>query len=98
MDFIKERNKIETKLLQGDCLELMKDVEDKSVDLILADLPYSNKTTHNDWDKLIPLEPLWSEYKRVIKLTNTNYRNKKPRTLDKMEKSYGNDKKMGYAK
>lgn len=67
MDFIKERDKIETKLLQGDCLELMKNIEDKSVDLILADLPYSNKTTHNDWDNLIPFESLWSEYKRVIK-------------------------------
>ena len=51
----------------GDCLELMpKHVEDKSIDLILADLPYG--TTQNKWDKnIIPFEPLWNEYKRVLK-------------------------------
>lgn len=53
------------KLLQGDCLELMKDIPDKSVDLILADLPY--QTTKNKWDLMIPLEPLWKQYKRIIK-------------------------------
>lgn len=45
----------------------MKNIKDSSIDLILADLPYSNKTTHNDWDKIVPFEPLWSEYKRIIK-------------------------------
>jgi site-specific DNA-methyltransferase (adenine-specific) len=50
----------------GDCLELMpKYVEDKSVDLIFADLPYG--TTQNKWDSVIPLDKLWSEYNRVIK-------------------------------
>jgi len=51
----------------GDCLKLMpKHIEDKSVDLILADLPYG--TTQNKWDKnIIPFEPLWNEYKRVLK-------------------------------
>jgi site-specific DNA-methyltransferase (adenine-specific) len=50
----------------GDCLKLMpKHIEDKSVDLILADLPYG--TTQNKWDSVIPLSDLWNEYKRVIK-------------------------------
>ena len=51
----------------GDCLELIpKHVEDKSIDMILADLPYG--TTQNKWDKnIIPFEPLWNEYKRVLK-------------------------------
>src|SRR5699024_2866970 len=53
------------KLLQGDCLELMKDILDGSVDMILADLPYG--TTQNKWDSVIPLEPLWEQYERVIK-------------------------------
>ena len=52
-------------LLQGDCLELMKDIPNKSIDMILADLPYG--TTRNKWDSVIPLEPLWEQYKRVIK-------------------------------
>tara|TARA_R100000278_G_scaffold123036_1_gene111002 strand:- start:1025 stop:1756 length:732 start_codon:yes stop_codon:yes gene_type:complete len=50
----------------GDCLELMpKHVEDKSIDMIFCDLPYG--TTQNKWDSVIPLDKLWSEYKRVIK-------------------------------
>ncbi len=53
------------KLLHGDCLELMKDIPDKSIDLILADLPYG--TTKNRWDTIIPLNKLWKEYNRIIK-------------------------------
>ena len=53
------------KLLQGDCLELMKDIPDGSVDMILADLPYG--TTASKWDSIIPIEPLWKQYKRVLK-------------------------------
>ena len=53
------------KLLRGDCLELMKDIPDKSVDLILCDLPYG--TTACKWDEIIPFEPLWEQYERVIK-------------------------------
>ena len=53
------------KLLQGDCLELMKTIEDQSVDMILCDLPYG--TTSCKWDTLIPLEPLWRQYERIIK-------------------------------
>lgn len=52
-------------LVLGDCLEVMKYIEDKSVQLILADLPYG--TTACKWDSIIPLEPLWNEYKRIIK-------------------------------
>ena len=52
-------------LIQGDCLEVMKDIEDKSVDMILADLPYG--TTACKWDTIIPFEPLWEQYKRIIK-------------------------------
>jgi len=48
----------------GDCLELMKDIPDKSVNLVLADLPYG--TTKNKWDILIPFEKLWNQYERII--------------------------------
>ena len=52
-------------LLHGDCLELMKNIPDKSIDMILCDLPYG--TTACKWDVVIPFEPLWKEYKRIIK-------------------------------
>lgn len=55
----------EIKLYNGDCLELMKEIPDKSIDMILADLPYG--TTRNKWDSIIPLEPLWEQYERIIK-------------------------------
>ena len=54
-----------TTLIQGDCLEVMKDIPDKSIDMILADLPYG--TTACKWDTIIPFEPLWEQYKRIIK-------------------------------
>lgn len=50
---------------QGDCLELMPNLADRSVDLILCDLPYG--TTACSWDSVIPFEPLWASYKRIIK-------------------------------
>ena len=53
------------KLLQGDCLELMKDIPDGSVDMILCDLPYG--ITACTWDSVIPFEPLWEQYNRIIK-------------------------------
>jgi len=53
------------KIYQGDCLELMKKIEDKSIDMILCDLPYG--TTACKWDTIIPFEPLWGQYKRIIK-------------------------------
>lgn len=52
-------------LQQGDCLELMKGIPDGSIDMILADLPYG--TTACKWDTIIPFEPLWEQYERVIK-------------------------------
>jgi site-specific DNA-methyltransferase (adenine-specific) len=53
------------KIYQGDCLELMKQIEDKSVDLILCDLPYG--TSACSWDSVIDLKRLWEQYKRIIK-------------------------------
>lgn len=52
-------------LVKGDCLEVMSKIEDKSVDMILADLPYG--TTKAKWDSLIDLDELWKHYKRIIK-------------------------------
>lgn len=52
-------------LRNGDCLELMKSIPDKSIDLILCDLPYG--TTANEWDSIIDLKKLWEQYNRVIK-------------------------------
>lgn len=52
-------------ILFGDCLDLLPSVETGSVDMILCDLPYG--TTRNKWDSIIPLEPLWEQYERVIK-------------------------------
>ena len=53
------------KLFLGDCLELMKQIPDGSVDLVLCDLPYW--TTACKWDSVIPFEPLWAHYWRVAK-------------------------------
>ena len=53
------------KLMQGDCLERMKEIPDGSVDMVLADPPYG--TTACKWDSIIPLEPMWEQLKRVIK-------------------------------
>lgn len=52
-------------LLQGDCLELMKEIPDGSVDMVLADPPFG--TTRNRWDTVIPFEPLWEQYRRICK-------------------------------
>ena len=49
----------------GDCLELMKEIEDKSIDMILCDLPYGS--TACKWDTIISLDKLWEQYKRIIK-------------------------------
>lgn len=53
------------KLLQGDCLQLMKNIPDKSIDMILCDLPYG--VTANKLDIELPLDILWKEYNRIIK-------------------------------
>jgi len=52
-------------LMQGDCLERMKEIDDGSVDAVIADPPYG--TTACKWDSIIPLEPMWEQLKRVIK-------------------------------
>ena len=52
-------------IICGDCLEVMPTIPDKSIDMILCDLPYG--TTACKWDIIIPFEPLWNEYKRIIK-------------------------------
>tara|TARA_R110002012_G_scaffold91424_4_gene222634 strand:- start:3585 stop:4304 length:720 start_codon:yes stop_codon:yes gene_type:complete len=51
--------------MQGDCLELMKDIPDGSVDMVLTDPPYG--TTACKWDSIIPFEPMWEQLKRIIK-------------------------------
>ena len=53
------------KLIKGDCLVEMQNIPDKSIDAIICDLPY--QTTACKWDVLIPFEPLWAQYKRIIK-------------------------------
>lgn len=52
------------RLIEGDCLEHFHKIPSKSVHLILCDLPYG--TTQNKWDSVIPLEPLWKQYRRVL--------------------------------
>ena len=52
-------------ILLGDCLELMKDIPNGSIDMILCDLPYG--TTACKWDTIIPFDKLWEQYKRIIK-------------------------------
>lgn len=53
------------KLVNGECLEEMKQIPDQSIDMILCDLPYG--TTGCKWDLVIPFDKLWEQYKRVIK-------------------------------
>ena len=53
------------KVYLGDCLEIMPSIPDKSIDMILCDLPYG--TTACKWDTIIPLESLWKQYRRIIK-------------------------------
>lgn len=52
-------------LWQGDCLELMKNIPDKSIDAIICDLPYG--TTKCTWDIVIPFDLLWEQYNRICK-------------------------------
>lgn len=53
------------KLYRGDCLEIMKELPEKSIDMVLCDLPYG--TTNCRWDTIIPFEELWQQYKRIVK-------------------------------
>ena len=52
-------------LMQGDCLERMKEIPDGSVDMVLCDPPYG--TTACKWDSVIPFEPMWEQLNRIIK-------------------------------
>lgn len=52
-------------IICGDCLDVMRDMQDKSVDMVLCDLPYG--ITANDWDEIIPAESLWEQYERIVK-------------------------------
>ena len=59
------------KLYHGDCLELMKDIPDKSIDMILCDLPYGvlnrdNPSAH--WDNIIPFDDLWGGMSELSKM------------------------------
>jgi DNA modification methylase len=73
MNYIENFESLETippnSLILGDCLEVMKKIESKSIQLILCDLPYG--TTACAWDVIIPFEPLWKEYKRILKDNGT---------------------------
>lgn len=57
------------KVFEGDCLDIMQHFPDKSIDMVLCDLPYG--TTQNKWDCPIPLDKLWKEYKRIVKDNGT---------------------------
>lgn len=57
--------KANIELIQGDCLEVMPTIRGGSVSMVLCDLPYG--ITNNKWDSIIPLEPLWEQYKRTVK-------------------------------
>lgn len=53
------------RIYNTDCLQGMRDIPDQSIDAIICDLPYG--TTRNAWDSVIPLQPLWKEYERIVK-------------------------------
>lgn len=69
------------KLKHGECLDIMSKMPDKSIDLILCDLPYGTTDTHGkkktssnrflEWDNVIDLDKLWSEYRRLLKDNGT---------------------------
>ncbi len=68
MNTIKMSEKMDAylnKVIEGDCLEIMQGIPDKSIDMILCDLPYG--TTQNKWDSVIDLDLLWEQYNRIIK-------------------------------
>ena len=64
-DLLKKGRKMEHKLIFGKCLEIMKDIPDKSVDAIITDPPYG--TTKCKWDSVIPFSPMWEQLHRIIK-------------------------------
>lgn len=65
MKNFKKNDNLINNIAEGDCLKIMKKIPNKSIDMILCDLPYG--TTTNKWDSQIPLENIWKEYLRIIK-------------------------------
>ena len=68
VEIVRNNKKIEffeNKVIEGDCLDVMKNIPTNSIDMILCDLPYG--TTQNHWDSVIPLNELWAHYERIIK-------------------------------
>lgn len=61
----KQNNGLINSIVEGDTIDVMRQIEDKSVDMILVDLPYG--TTQNKWDSVVPLDKLWEQYHRIIK-------------------------------
>ncbi len=62
---MKDIDEFKNRVIEGDCLEVMRGIPSKSIDMILCDLPYG--TTQNEWDSSIPINKLWAQYKRIIK-------------------------------
>lgn len=60
-----EKGELMIDLRHGDCLEVMKDIPDGSIDMVLCDLPYG--VTQNKWDCVIDIDKLWVEYRRILK-------------------------------
>lgn len=60
-----EIKEYENKVIQGDCLNVMQNIPDNSIDMVLCDLPYG--TTQNKWDSVIDLDKLWKQYNRIVK-------------------------------
>jgi site-specific DNA-methyltransferase (adenine-specific) len=56
---------VTVEIIEGDCLEVMREIPDASIDMVLCDLPYG--TTQNKWDSVLPLAPLWAEYWRILR-------------------------------
>ena len=70
-EILDREKRLDISMKQGDCLKLMKEIPEKSIDMILCDLPYG--TSKCSWDSIIPLDKLWIEYKRIIKDFSKNW-------------------------
>ena len=58
-------DKFVNRVIEGDCIEVMRHLPNDCIDMVLCDLPYG--TTQNKWDSIVPLDELWAEYKRIVK-------------------------------
>jgi DNA (cytosine-5-)-methyltransferase len=63
---ILKKTKFLNNVIMGDTLEQMTEIPDETIDMLLVDLPYG--TTQNKWDSVIPLDLLWKEYRRIVKI------------------------------